>query len=178
MEDQLSFLPPHKELASQAPLPVLIQQWSIYVDGASRGNPGPSGAGIYILCGDHEVVQKGIYLGKKTNNQAEYLAVALAVFFLKLELKKTGATAIITITSDSELLVRQMQGRYAVKNSSLKSLKMLIDSELAHFNVSFKHVLREYNKVADKLANLGVDKKHPMPEPFKKLLISHGVELS
>lgn len=180
MEDQLSFLPPQKQTVDHVPRLTTTLQWIIYVDGASRGNPGPAGAGIHILCNDQDVLKKGIFLGTKTNNQAEYLALALALLYLHQERKKTTSSAAdkLLVISDSELLIRQMQGNYAVKNSSLKSIKMVIDSELMHLHVTFKHMLREYNKVADKLANLGIDKKHPIPDEFKKMLLSRGVELS
>ena len=177
MEDQLSFFSTQEQSAS-TPLPIAkTLSWTIHIDGASRGNPGPSGAGIYITCNKKSAVEKGIYLGTKTNNQAEYLALALALYFLNQEIKTNNSNGIIMIISDSELLIRQMQGRYKVKNDSLKSIKMVIDTIRAPFQVTFKHVLREYNKDADALANLGIDKKHPMPVPFKKLMLSHGVEL-
>ena len=88
--------------------------WQLYVDGASRNNPGPSGAGLCIFK-DGEVAEKhGFYLGKRTNNQAEYLALLLGIFFLK---KQISGGDFVEIVSDSQLLVRQLLGAYRVKNS-------------------------------------------------------------
>lgn len=145
----------------------------VFIDGASRGNPGHAGAGIFITQGDKELIKTGIYLGLKTNNQAEYLALALAAFFLKNlpEIEKYK----VLIISDSELLVRQMQGQYKIKNEILLDLKFLIDKLLSNVHFKIEHVLREKNKIADKLANEGINKKNGIPAEFIKLLVEHGI---
>ncbi len=79
--------------------------WRLFVDGASRNNPGPSGAGIYVVRDGKEMLKKGFYLGKKTNNQAEYLALVLGIFLLK---KLVQSDENIIITSDSLLLIKQL----------------------------------------------------------------------
>ena len=118
-------------------------------------------------------------LEEKTNNQAEYLALALAIFLLKKEISKNTFTQQhnLKITSDSELLVKQMNGEYQVKNPILLQLKGLIDSMLQNLNYSFKHVLRENNKIADKLANQGIKNKNKMPSSFINLMAKNNITI-
>lgn len=144
-----------------------IETWTVFIDGAARGNPGPAGCGIYVANGDKDIIKKGFYLGEKTNNQAEYLALLIAVFLIlqkKQELQIQKLTLIIH--SDSELLVRQMNGLYKIKNSALQSINRIVESILKGTSHKFIHIMREKNKIADKLANLGVDKKTHPPKEF------------
>ena len=98
--------------------------WKIYTDGASRGNPGPSGAGVYVTQDDIPIIKRGIYLGKKTNNQAEYLALALAIFFVKNSAAhRSIELPTLHLYADSELMVKQMKGIYRVKNPTLFQIK-------------------------------------------------------
>lgn len=152
--------------------------WNIFIDGASRNNPGPSGAGIYITHNSETIWKKGYDLGLKTNNQAEYLALLLALFLTEHELKsdRTPHPHLI-ITSDSELLVRQMKGRYRVRNKELAKIKQIIDRLLKDKSYTIKHVVREKNKIADKLANKGIDTKHQPPPAFLALLANHDIPL-
>lgn len=165
MEHQLSIL---RQAPSSTYTYIKSSKWKLFIDGASRGNPGPSGSGVYIICNDKPLAEKGIYLGTRTNNQAEYLALALGLFFLKKESKHKNTS--VVITSDSELLVRQMKSEYRIKDKILQQLKRLIDNLLEDITPTFKHVLRINNKKADALANQGIDKKTPMPKTFQKLL--------
>lgn len=107
------------------------------------------------------IEQRGFYLGTKTNNQAEYLALLLGVYYAQLHMKEGE---LITIKADSELMVRQVAGVYKIKNLELirlySALKTLLDS--LHYTVM--HIPREQNKIADKLANMGIDKKIQVPE--------------
>jgi ribonuclease HI len=130
--------------------------WKLFVDGASRNNPGPSGAGIYIIKNDHVVEQLGYYLGIKTNNQAEYLALIIGLLFLN---KNRVSGDYVMICSDSQLLVRQIEGAYKVKNPLLKPLHALAKKLLADIKYTIAHVMREDNSNADELANNGIDKK-------------------
>lgn len=149
---------------------------SIYVDGAARGNPGPAGAGIHIFYNTTDILKKGIYLGEKTNNQAEYLALALALFFVeKLCTEHHIINSFLSIHSDSELLIKQMRGEYKIKNEILARLKSIIDSQLTNHTCRFTHVVREKNKEADKLANIGIDKKNKIPVAFMKTLSENGL---
>ena len=153
----------------------------MFIDGASRGNPGFSGAGIYIEHNNTKFLAKGFFLGKKTNNQAEYLALTLGAFFLKKALTKLDSIpSNIEIISDSELLVKQMNKEYKVKDIILKllqkmSLAILGDIKLK--NIIFKHVLRDENKKADKLANMGIDKKNIVPKEFVKILHENNIDI-
>ncbi|MBL7170635.1 MAG: ribonuclease HI family protein [Candidatus Omnitrophica bacterium] len=128
----------------------------VYIDGASRGNPGQAGIGIAVYDGNKKPVRQfGYYLGTLTNNMAEYMAAIFAVMVL-LEL---GAKS-VTIHSDSELLIRQLKGEYRVKNEKLLPLYLQIKFFLRSFEkVNFVHIRREKNKIADRLANRAIDEK-------------------
>ncbi len=148
---------------------------NIFVDGAARGNPGPSGAGIFVTDGNLPLIQKGIYLGQKTNNQAEYLALLLALYYVSsyCSLNKTQIPK-LCIFSDSELLVKQIKGVYSVKNEILLILSQVVKSFLKDIPHSITHVLREKNKNADKLANQGVDRKTRIPTDFLKFVSNYN----
>ena len=127
------------------------------IDGGSRGNPGPAGAGIVIRAADDETVlfAGGEFLGRQTNNAAEYAALLAG---LKVA-DKLGAGE-VKVLSDSELLVRQMTGRYRVKNPNLKKLHEQAQDLLGQFSrCSFGHVRRENNIDADRLANQAMNLK-------------------
>lgn len=141
-------------------------RWKLYVDGASRNNPGLSGAGVYLIKDGVDVVKQGFFLGKKTNNQAEYLALLLGIYFAQRHLKHNDT---LLIHADSELLIKQMRGEYRVNNPELKHLYDCIKSRLVGLNYTLRHVMREYNGVADKLANLGIDKRLPLPFEIKEI---------
>lgn len=129
--------------------------WYLYTDGASRGNPGHSGAGCY-LCKENEPIEKlGFYLGIKTNNQAEYLALILGLIYASKYLSNHD---ILHIRLDSDLIVKQINGQYTVKNKHLKLLYQAVLELLPH-NYTIEHVAREKNNIADALANKGIDKK-------------------
>ncbi len=150
-------------------------KFTLFVDGASRNNPGLSGAGLYVLKNDKPIARKGFFLGIKTNNQAEYLALLLGLFFLQKHAQEGDDVHII---SDSQLLVQQIRGAYRVKNNALKPLFELAKKMLArHDNYIVEHVLRAENKTADKLANKGVDEKIPVPSEFIEMLKRHELSL-
>jgi ribonuclease HI len=128
---------------------------TVACDGASRGNPGPAGAGAYITGPDGSVlaeVAEG--LGETTNNVAEYTAVIRGLE-RALEL---GATDVL-LRSDSQLLINQLTGRYRVKTPHLQPLHRRVRELGARFEaIEYEHVRRERNTDADRLANLGVDR--------------------
>ncbi len=127
----------------------------IFTDGASRGNPGEAGAGFAVLDEDDNIVLTGKkYLGKKTNNEAEYNAL---IFALE-KISEIGVNNIM-IHSDSELLVRQLSGVYKVKNPRIKELYEKVQDLIKNFNYKVIHIPREENKLADKLANEAIDEK-------------------
>lgn len=146
--------------------------WKLYIDGASRNNPGLSGAGVYLLKNGIAVEEKGFFLGIKTNNQAEYLALLLGLFFAK---KYMQPTDLIEIISDSQLLVRQLEGTYRVKHSELKPLYATARALLYSVRYCVTHVMREDNKRADALANKGVDERVPVPSEFVTMLKRHEI---
>ena len=135
----------------------------IYTDGGSRGNPGPSASGYVIMDGDHQVLaQGGEYLGITTNNQAEYQGVRLGLEkALELDLKK------IEFRLDSMLVVNQMNGVYTIKNRDLWPIHERIRDLIARFErVSFSHVPRELNQLADGEVNRALDAhEHAAQEP-------------
>ena len=126
----------------------------IYADGGSRGNPGPSASGFVIMdIGQRVIARGGEYIGITTNNQAEYQAVCLALEKAhELELKK------IDMRLDSMLVVNQMNGIYSIKNRELWPIHERIRELVAQFErVSFRHVPRELNQLADGEVNRALD---------------------
>ncbi|KKR14931.1 MAG: Ribonuclease H [Candidatus Falkowbacteria bacterium GW2011_GWA2_39_24] len=128
----------------------------IHTDGGARGNPGPAGIGVMIKDDKgKEVKTIAKYLGKATNNQAEYQAV-LAGIEAAVKLKATEAEFYL----DSELVVKQLNREYKVKNLELQPLFVKVYNHSLKFKkISFHHVRREQNKEADALANLAMDKE-------------------
>lgn len=128
---------------------------TIHVDGAARGNPGPAGIGIIARDGQKVVFKIGEYIGKTTNNVAEYSALIRALEEVLISGHKEAH-----FFSDSELIVRQVNGEYKVKDANLKILYHQAKALIAKMkNFAIKHVRREQNKEADELANLGIDGK-------------------
>ena len=127
----------------------------IHIDGGSRGNPGPAGAGVVIAEDGGRLVHEGAYfLGRQTNNAAEYYALIRA-----LQRAENRAAEPLTVHSDSELLVRQLTGEYRVKSPALQPLFEQAQVLLLRFNVwKVRHVRREQNTRADELANLAMDR--------------------
>jgi ribonuclease HI len=166
---QLSFLE-NIEPKSQTTKKKARNHWKLFVDGASRKNPGPSGAGIHLIKNDKSYKKCGYYLGIKTNNQAEYAALLLGILLLK---KYAQSTDHIDIISDSELLVKQFKGEYKVKHPELKPLHLIAKDLLKDTPHSMMHVLREFNTVADQMANEGIDAKKKLPPEFLNLLKQH-----
>jgi ribonuclease HI len=131
-----------------------------YTDGAARGNPGESGIGVVFKNEEGAIVTKVYgYIGEATNNVAEYTAL---IACLK-NAPKTECSKLI-VHSDSELMVRQLQGQYKVKDPNLKLMFQKVHRLLAKasFEFEIKHVGRELNKEADQLANLAIDSRKPI----------------
>lgn len=125
----------------------------IYIDGAARGNPGESGIGILIKeeGGKSREIKK--YLGTRTNNQAEYTALITA-----LEASQDLRNKQIQIYTDSLLLANQMNGIWKVKHPEIAVLNKKARNLLKDFKeVTIRHIPRELNKEADRLANLAID---------------------
>jgi len=135
-------------------LKMSITRVTIYSDGAARGNPGPAAIGAIIKD------EQGRYIatisrriGTTTNNQAEYRAVIAA-----LEKVVTLGAGKVILNSDSELIVRQVKGQYRVKNASLKPLHQKVQQLISLLeDFTIKHIPRQQNTEADKLANKALD---------------------
>lgn len=126
----------------------------LYSDGASRGNPGPAGAGFVLCDRDGNPIREGCrFLGEKTNNEAEYEALLAG-----LELAAAAGCRRLEVRADSQLVIRQLNGRYRVKNRRLIPLVLRVKQLAARFEqVTFTHVPREENQLADRLANRAID---------------------
>jgi ribonuclease HI len=133
---------------------MLLEEAIIYTDGGSRGNPGDSSCAYVICKTDDTVVEKsGFYLGMATNNQAEYLG-----FKKGLERARDLGIDKISLFSDSQLVVNQMNGIYKVKNQELAPLHQDVKSLAESFEkITFTYVPREHNKIADSEVNRILD---------------------
>jgi ribonuclease HI len=121
-----------------------------YVDGGSRGNPGPAGYGVRIEQEDGSVVELKEALGLATNNVAEYSGLIAA-----LRWAAAHGISRLHVRADSELLVKQMLGTYRVKSPALHEQARALVRQIG--DVKFEHVRREFNKDADRLANEAMD---------------------
>ncbi len=130
--------------------------WRLHCDGASRGNPGPAGAGMVLFDPQGRLqANQGRYLGETTNNVAEYQALLLGLEEARrLEVKK------LQVLADSELMVKQINGRYRVKAPHLIPLWREALNALKEFEAwAINHVPREENHLADEAANRAIDQK-------------------
>jgi ribonuclease HI len=125
----------------------------VYIDGASRGNPGPAGVGVVFVNGDaHPIRQFGAYLGETTNNVAEYLALIYAM----QEALRCGVRT-LRVKTDSELLARQVTGQYRVRDPQLRLFHDLAKHLAQAFRgFSIAHIPRVQNRLADRLASQAV----------------------
>lgn len=131
------------------------ENWIAYTDGASRGNPGLSGVGVHLIGPEGEEDHLYEFLGEQTNNQAEYKAMILAL--KTLAERKVPS---VLLRADSELMVKQMRGEYRVKNERIIPLHKEASALVSQFkSVTFEHVRRNDNKVADRLANQAIDER-------------------
>ena len=129
-----------------------MDKYQVFIDGASKGNPGHAGMGIVIQDPDGEVLhQIGEYIGILTNNQAEYSALIKALEKLKQLSAKEAK-----IFSDSELLVRQWNGEYQVKDPKIRELFFKAKNISSNINLNVVHIKREKNFLADKIATEAV----------------------
>ena len=136
------------------PEPKAIPAHQANIDGGSRGNPGPAAYGVVIRNGKGEVVARlKKYIGHNTNNVAEYFGLIAA-----LDYAQTHGIRALRVESDSELIVKQMRGRYKVKSSDLRPLferAKKMSQTLESFRID--HVYREQNREADALVNQALD---------------------
>ena len=134
----------------------------IYTDGGSRGNPGPAGVGA-VICNDKEEVIKKYSeaIGDATNNEAEYQAVIFALKKAKLLFgKKKTKTMEVLVKADSELLAKQLNHQYKLKEKNIQKLFIKIWNLMLDFKqVHFEHIFRDKNQAADALVNQALDQQ-------------------
>ena len=131
------------------------------IDGGARANPGPAGFGVSLEDGEgRQIAALSGYLGTQTNNVAEYAALLAA-----LQYAIDHGASRLAVFSDSELLVRQINGQYRVKNPVLQRLhRSALDRMRRLERVTISHVRREQNQEADRLANRAMDSQRDDPE--------------
>ncbi len=127
---------------------------TVNVDGGARGNPGPAAIGVVVRGpGDELLEELGEAIGRATNNVAEYRALLRGI-----ELAAAHGADELELVGDSELVVRQVEGRYKVKDATLRELHAEAKRELAGFESwTIRHVRRESNADADRLVNEALD---------------------
>ncbi|HYJ21720.1 MAG TPA: ribonuclease HI family protein [Solirubrobacterales bacterium] len=127
---------------------------TVNVDGGARGNPGPAAIGAIVRDDEGAVLEeRGERIGRATNNVAEYKALLLGI-----ELAAGLGASELELVGDSELIVRQVEGRYKVKDATMKELHGQVKAALAPFESwSIRHVRRENNADADRLVNAALD---------------------
>lgn len=132
---------------------------TIYTDGGSRGNPGPSAIGVVIYKENQIIKTYSEFIGEATNNETEYQAAVFALKKAKLLFGKKKAKEMeIEFLMDSELAIKQLNHKYKIKEEKLQLLFIEIWNLILDFKkVSFKHIPREKNKEADKLVNEALD---------------------
>ncbi|HWO16919.1 MAG TPA: ribonuclease HI family protein [Solirubrobacterales bacterium] len=126
----------------------------VNVDGGARGNPGPAAIAAVVQDADGQVLQeKGEKIGRATNNVAEYRALLLGI-----EMAAALGASELELVGDSELIVRQVEGKYKVKDAALRNLHTEVKRALEPFESwSIRHVRREHNAEADRLVNEALD---------------------
>jgi ribonuclease HI len=131
-----------------------MSRLTVNVDGGARGNPGPAAIGIVVRGSEGEVLEEvGERIGEATNNVAEYRALLRGI-----ELAAEHGAEELELVGDSELVVRQVEGRYKVKNAGMKKLHEEVRRALRDFDSwSIRHVRRESNADADRLVNQALD---------------------
>jgi ribonuclease HI len=128
-------------------------EYLIHTDGGARGNPGPAAFAYTIECSGHPAIEEKGYIGETTNNIAEYTGLIRALEHAQ----RLGAKRLL-IHSDSELMIKQMNGAYKVKHPGLLPLYEEADALRQDFeHVTLRHVRREHNKRADRLCNEALD---------------------
>lgn len=141
-------------ISEKTPTPTKVKSIKLFGDGGSRGNPGPSASGYVLMDMDDNILFKtGVYLGITTNNQAEYQSLKLGLE----EAYKYGAQE-VAVHMDSLLVINQMKGIFKVKNRDLWPIHEAIKESAKRFKkVTYTHVPRELNKLADAEVNSTLD---------------------
>lgn len=146
----------------------LAMLYTVHTDGWSRWNPGPSGC-AFVISTWKEIIETGkFFLGSTTNNQAEYMGAILGL----TAAQKLWANE-VHLVMDSELVIKQLQWIYKVKDAGLKILNQKAKSIIAGFKkIQYSSVLREKNSYADELANEAMDARFPLHQMDANLQVS------
>jgi ribonuclease HI len=148
--------PPSRSAPPRTDSAISAQALRVFSDGAARGNPGPAGAGAVITDAKGNVLARlGHYLGRQTNNVAEYQGLLLGL----RRAQEMGARE-VDVRADSQLMIRQLKGEYAVRNAALKPLHaeaLRLLRAFARFELT--HVPREQNALADEMSNRAIDEE-------------------
>jgi ribonuclease HI len=155
--DQVDASPPQRTVSREVPITGDgISRMRVYSDGAARGNPGPAGAGAVLVEPSGQVVDRlGKFLGVQTNNFAEYTGLLIGL----RRARELGVQE-VEVYADSELMIRQLGGRYQVKSTSLRPLYEEALELLNGFSrVKLVHVPREMNAAADEMSNRAIDER-------------------
>jgi ribonuclease HI len=133
-----------------------LTQCTMYFDGCSKNNPGEAGIGVVVYnSNQEEIIIISQYIGIKTNNEAEYIALIEGLKSLVIRGIKT-----VTIFGDSQLVIKQVTGEYKVKSDNLLLLYKQVKDLIRNFDyIEFNHILRNKNKIADNLANSSILQK-------------------
>lgn len=154
--EELEKLPARRAITGEFPAVNDMTRIRVYSDGAARGNPGPAGAGAVLVEPNGQVVDRlGKFLGTQTNNYAEYMGLILG-----LQRARELGVREVEVYADSELMIRQLGGRYQVKSPSLRPLYEEALELLNGFSrVKLVHVPREMNAAADEMSNRAIDER-------------------
>lgn len=137
-----------------------MKNWSIFTDGGSRGNPGKAAGAFVVLNGEEIIFQQGKFLGKRTNNEAEYQAF---IFSLTWLLQQKNLPPTLSWFLDSKLVVEQISGRWKIKEDRLRTLQQqgltLLTTLPVGIVYTITHIPREKNKLADALVNQVLDER-------------------
>jgi ribonuclease HI len=148
----------------------------VYIDGASRGNPGPAGVGILAReANGKDFIRCGKFLGETTSNVAEYTALIEALEMIAHNKKRTSkpnpSEIGLIVKSDSKLLINQITGNYRIKSKNLIPLVIKARKLLNNFHsAEFKLITRPENKIADKLANKSMNLQEDLDELKEKII--------
>lgn len=136
---------------------MLTKKIVLYCDGGARGNPGPAASAFAVLENNKAVYKESLFLGKTTNNVAEYQSVVIALKWLSKQKSKQES---IKVVVDSQLVFRQLNGEYKIKKEELKKLAIKIKQleKKIKSEIIFDWLPRSKNKIADKLVNKELDK--------------------
>ena len=151
-----------------------MDNYILNTDGASKGNPGAGGAGIAIQKNNLPILKMGFYLNEKTNIEAEYFAMILGLLYLKTYIKPEDK---VLILNDNAMIIKLLNKTNKCQSAHLQDLYRLLMKLIKDLNFEAKHVPRERNTVADRLANEGIANFTQIPDNIKSLFKDYAINL-